>query len=325
MFISQITIKNKKKYKMNNIDIFKKYIKGFVSYYRGAPPYVFPKSIIKIVKCKMSNFQYKFYKLAIKNFDFSNSSYSSKILTPFFLKPRFASNISYPNNKYNKSGFLSLTSKNISNIKKYSIKFHLIISKINSSKGPIFIYSNFKSFGGLLPLIFILESHGYKNYFNFGVGKKRFVVWSGDVSHSLKCELIHVFNDFSNSNGNLIKIILGSPSIKEGVSLLRVQQVHIIEPYWNYSRIEQIIGRAIRYCSHKDLPDNKKIVRVYIYLSVHSNESCTIDQYIYNMALSKKKIISQFEFALKRSSIDCHLFKNANVYNSDKLKYSCFP
>ena len=55
------------------------------------------------------------------------------------------------------------------------------------------------------------------------------------------------------------------PAIKEGVSLLRVKYVHIIEPYWNLSRLEQVIGRAVRFCSHKDVEEDKRIVKVYIY------------------------------------------------------------
>ena len=53
--------------------------------------------------------------------------------------------------------------------------------------------------------------------------------------------------------------MLGSPSVREGVSFKRVRQVHILEPYWNMSRYEQVIGRAIRFCSHKDLPIEKQV------------------------------------------------------------------
>ena len=70
--------------------------------------------------------------------------------------------------------------------------------------------------------------------------------------------------------------MLGSPSIKEGVSLLRVQQVHMMEPYWNMSRMLQIMGRAVRFCSHKDVPKNKRIVKIYLYLASYPGEK-TID------------------------------------------------
>lgn len=83
------------------------------------------------------------------------------------------------------------------------------------------------------------------------------------------------------------------------------------------SRLEQIIGRAVRYCSHKDMPENKRVVKVYIYITTHPNEKETIDQHIKNMALNKDKLIEQFSTAMKEAAIDCQLFKNANVYKDD--------
>ena len=100
---------------------------------------------------------------------------------------------------------------------------------------------------------------------------------------------------------------MGTPSIKEGISLLRVQQVHIIEPYWNMSRILQIIGRAVRFCSHKDMPKHKRLVEIYLYLATYSNEK-TIDEYIWSLAKKKHKLISQFEHILKETAFDCQIF-----------------
>ena len=37
---------------------------------------------------------------------------------------------------------------------------------------------------------------------------------------------------------------------REGINLYGVRQVHILEPYWNYVRIDQVLGRAIRMRSH---------------------------------------------------------------------------
>jgi SNF2 family DNA or RNA helicase len=39
----------------------------------------------------------------------------------------------------------------------------------------------------------------------------------------------------------------------EGITLKKVRNVYIMEPYWNPSRIEQVIGRAIRIGSHAKL------------------------------------------------------------------------
>ena len=45
----------------------------------------------------------------------------------------------------------------------------------------------------------------------------------------------------------------------EGVSLSNIRQIHIMEPWYNVSRNEQIIGRGIHQCSHIKLPFEKEI------------------------------------------------------------------
>ena len=54
----------------------------------------------------------------------------------------------------------------------------------------------------------------------------------------------------------------------EGISLECVRQVHILEPYWNFVRINQVFGRAIRLESHEDLDPKDRNVEEYIYLSI---------------------------------------------------------
>ena len=58
-----------------------------------------------------------------------------------------------------------------------------------------------------------------------------------------------------------------SPAGSEGISLLNVRQVHIIEPYWNNVRIDQVFGRAIRRNSHIQLDDNDLSSFVFILYS----------------------------------------------------------
>ena len=53
----------------------------------------------------------------------------------------------------------------------------------------------------------------------------------------------------------------------EGISLKCVRQVHILEPYWNYVRLDQVLGRAIRMRSHQDLEKKEQNVEQYLYLS----------------------------------------------------------
>ena len=162
-----------------------------------------------------------------------------------------------------------------------------------------------------------LEYNGYKNYKINGEGDKRYAVWSGDEKSSMREEIKSIFNNKDNHDGSKIKIILGSPSIKEGVSLLRVDQVHLMEPYWNMSRMKQIIGRAIRFCSHKDVEQGRRQVNVFLYLSTRTGEKTT-DEYIWSMAKKKQKLIDEFEKSMKELAIDCNLFYNRNVYKGEK-------
>ena len=316
-------------YRPIHIKDFRSRVKNLISYYRGAPPQAYPRSEFKAVRCNMSEFQYKSYlnslsneghlrREAFKSVDILNMPQN------FFLGPRLISNIAFPNKSTGESGFSSFRGQalQMQNIGEYSIKFFKIIQKINKAEGPVFVYSNFKELGGIRCFVKFLESHGWKNYKNFGSGKKRFAVWSGDESNKVKDEIKYVFNQKSNEEGDELKIMLGSPSIKEGVSLLRVQQVHILEPYWNMSRMLQIMGRAVRFCSHKDVRKGKRLVKIYIYLATYPGEE-TIDQYIWSLAKKKNVLIEEFETALKESAFDCELFINRNSYKTDENKLIC--
>ena len=333
IFIKKTKRGNRMYYSAQNLNLFKERIKGYVSYYRGAPPYVFPETKIKYVKCEMSDFQYRSYlsvlksEKKIKKIPRIKSQLKAfkkgeilNLPNNFFIGTRMISNVAFPNKGIGEDGFSSFRGKHLEleNLINYSTKFYRILRKIKYSNGPIFIYSNFKEYGGLKSLTRVLEHHGYKNYLYHGDGPKRFALWSGDEKNEYREEIKAVFNHPNNTTGRKIKILAGSPSIKEGVTLLSCRQVHILEPYWNLSRLQQIIGRAVRYCSHKRLPEEKRNVNVYIYIAIHPNKKETVDLYIKNLAMRKNKLITEFEMALKESAFDCTIFKNANVYKGEK-------
>lgn len=330
------TLKSNGEYNIRtkNMDKFKSIIKGYISFFRGAPSYVFPEMKIKYVKCEMSDFQYSSYKAILRNESTSSLNRIKKRVNKklnvselpnnFFIGTRYVSNIVFPNKKVGDDGLESFTKLKILNgLEKYSTKFHNMINRINRATGKVFIYSSFKEFAGLKSFIKVLEAYGYKDYAQYGEGVKRFAIWSGDENMTYKEEIKTVFNMEKNLNGSKLKIILGSSSIKEGVSFKSVRQVHIIDPYWNLPRLEQVIGRASRFCSHKDLPKEKRTVKVYIYLSVCKNEKETIDQYIYKLSLRKNKLVNEFERAIKESAIDCDLNFNANKDKLNPNEYKC--
>jgi superfamily II DNA or RNA helicase len=327
------TKKEDYKVEMKNVDLFKQSIKGYISYFRGAPPYVFPEMNIKYVRCEMTPFQLSSYKAIIRNEENEDTAKLKKKLLKtlnvgalpnhFFIGTRYVSNIVFPNKKVGEDGLESFTKmKILGNLEKYSAKYHKIMTKINNASGKIFIYSGFKEYAGLKSFVRVLEAFGYSNYAETGEGTKRFAIWSGDENMNYKEEIKEVYNRKENLNGSKLKIILGSSSIKEGVSFKGVRQVHIIEPYWNIPRLEQVIGRASRFCSHKDLEKEKRNVKVYIYLAVapENEEITTVDEYIYELSRRKNKLVNEFELAVKEAAIDCDLNINANMDQDNKYK-----
>tara|TARA_B100001248_G_scaffold262094_1_gene256037 strand:- start:477 stop:2177 length:1701 start_codon:yes stop_codon:yes gene_type:complete len=308
-------------YDIKNKDFLSKLVKGYVSYFRGADPKTFPKKKVYIVECKMKELQYRSY-LTVN--DKEGSFRNADILDmpqSFFLGSRSISNIAFPNKRIGKDGIKSFKGKYLKGklLRECSEKFYKMIQLIRKSKGPVFVYSNFKEYAGLKAFQRVLEAYNFKNYKNHGTGKNRYALWSGDESLHYKEQLRVLFNNKKNMNADYIKVFLGSPSIKEGVSLLRVEQVHIMEPYWNISRVDQVIGRAIRYCSHKDVPKSRQKVNIFMYHSIHFKERITIDQYIYELAIKKQILINKFEKLLKESAIDCHLNKTMNSDKKNKL------
>jgi superfamily II DNA or RNA helicase len=299
------------KYDIKNVDLFKRSIKGYISYFKGAPKFTFPHTIIKYVRCEMSDFQYNSYR-RISEYE---ETYEEELTNDFYIGSRMISNIVFPNKTLDDKGFAMLTPKIIKkDLAKYSCKFAAIMEKIQKTSGKIFVYSNFREYGGLMSFIKVLEAFGYQSYMKAGAGKKRFCVFSGDENDKVKSEIRTVFNQNKNINGSQIKIFLGSPAVREGISLLNVRQAHIIDGSWNDSKMQQILGRISRYCSHKGLPEEKRKVKIYIYLAVEKNDKIeSVDEYMKNLAEDKNYLIKKFEKAVIESSIDCEINKMANT------------
>lgn len=299
---------------IKNTRLLKDLLKGMISFYPGAPSHAFPKKIFKVVKCEMSRFQYESYKTIMNKeakYDFKGIL---ELSNDFYIGARTMSNICFPNKKIGAKGFSSWTSQKtkIDKICRYSIKMYKVLNKVKNVKGPNIIYSNFRAYGGLHSMEVMLQSNGYKNILIHGPGKKRYGIWSGLEKMKDKEYVRDVYNQSNNADGSKLHILLISPAGKEGLSLFRTATMHIFEPYWNSSRIEQIIGRGIRFCSHKDLPLEKRQVKVYMYIATAPNKKDkTIDQHIYDMMLSKDKLVKQFYKVMESVSIDQKLFANS--------------
>ena len=160
--------------------------------------------------------------------------------------------------------------------KMYQIMHH--ISKyVRNDKptGKILFYSDFRADAGSEAFELVLKSNGYEKFNPMQPQSnkaKRYTFITGSESNEEKRISKIFFNDENNKDkinkyGEYIQIMIITSSGAEGISLGGVRQVHILEPYWNYARINQVFGRAIRIGSHRDLDKQNKNVEQYLYLS----------------------------------------------------------
>lgn len=116
--------------------------------------------------------------------------------------------------------------------------------------------------------------------------------------------IISIFNDAKNIEGNVIPVLVITSAGSEGISLKNTRYVHIMEPYWNQNRTEQVIGRARRHRSHIELPNQYQNVSVYQYITSIAGEE-TIDESILQIATKKKRIIDYIYNIFMDVSVDC--------------------
>jgi len=76
-----------------------------------------------------------------------------------------------------------------------------------------------------------------------------------------------------NLKGELCRVFCITSAGAEGLSLRNVRRVHIMEPYWNPVRTDQVKGRAVRICSHIDLELEERNVEVFTYCAVFDDNA----------------------------------------------------
>ena len=111
-----------------------------------------------------------------------------------------------------------------------------------------------------------------------------------------------------NPYGKKVKVILGSQITTEGLDLKCIRSIHIMDPWYHLNRLEQIIGRGIRYCSHSDLPVHLRNCLVYMYALTLTTPSIeTPDLHAYRISVNKAKSIGKIQRLMKESALDCNL------------------
>ena len=263
----------------------------------------------------------------------------------------------------------------------YSPKFLHILENIQDPEhqGLNLVYSQFRTAEGIGLFSLVLEKNGFarfrikKNHINVweidipevDEGKPTYALYTGTETSEEKEMVRHIYNGewdqipdsigavlkakyHNNNMGEVIKVFMITSSGSEGINLRNTRYVHIMEPYWHPVRLEQVIGRARRICSHKDLPKALQTVEVFVYLMIFSEEQLksdeaielkrkdlskaiprvpiTSDQYLFEISEIKANLTAQLTDAIKESAFDCYVYQNGKCVNfgdptNDKFTY----
>ena len=266
----------------------------------------------------------------------------------------------------------------------YSPKYLNILENIQDPDkiGLHLVYSQFRTLEGIGIFKLVLEENGFTQFklkkdaagvWQIDIaaedrGKPTFALYTGTETKEEKELVRKVYNGLwnelppslsselkeiahNNNTGEIIKVFMITASGSEGINLRNTRYVHIMEPYWHPVRSEQVIGRARRICSHKDLPEALQTVEVYVYLMTFTRGQLlsdasielkvkdlskreynttpeaekpklvkipfTSDEALFEISTIKEEVSNQLIKSVKDSSIDCAIY--SKVGNKEQL------
>ena len=275
---------------------------------------------LKHAKSKNNNMNKKDMEDLLKDMDDTEKKVDTK---------KFKKKLETALNDLSKGNYLANTKDGLD---MYSPKMKVMFENINKAKGLIFCYSNFRSVEGVEIFTRILDKNGYRKFssknskVNSKYHFKQYAIYSGAEDYSERKKIVETFNNPLNNYGKNLKIMLATSAGAEGLDLHNIRQIHIMEPYWNEVKIEQVIGRGVRRDSHVDLPKSERNVEIFRYLSIFTKEQAvkavdkvSTDEHILELAIKKKQLTDELLRLIKESSVDCWL-------NKEEIKgnYQCF-
>jgi hypothetical protein len=250
----------------------------------------------------------------------------------------------------------------------YSPKFLAMLENIEDAthQGLHLIYSQFRSMEGIGIFCLVLEANGFAKFkikrtsaggwemdmSEEDMGKPCYALYTGTEDAEEREILRNIYNgtwDYipnniamqlreksSNNNlGEIVKVLMITAAGSEGINLRNTRYVHIMEPYWHPVRVEQVIGRARRICSHQGLPRELQTVEVFVYIMIFTKEQLdsefatelklhdlsknspyipqSSDQKLLEISNIKEELTGQLLKAIKETSIDCATHSRSNT------------
>lgn len=269
-----------------------------------------------------------------------------------------------------------------SSLKTYSPKMLRMLKDIKEQVGKPgafrnqFVYSQYRSLEGLGIFAAILEANGFQRYRvvkqpgggwledpEMKPGVPAFAMFLGGdeeeremyrqiFNQSYSDTFPQTLKDQVEASERKLCVFMASAAGAEGITLANVRNVMIMEPYWNPARIDQVIGRAIRICSHAKLSKEERNVLVKLYMTVFSSEQSTTaegpnivsirrndmvlkryegetpietfmtaDEFLYEVAYEKSRIIKSISHLLKQAAIDCEIHRK--LHSKEKPVIQC--
>lgn len=154
----------------------------------------------------------------------------------------------------------------------------------------------------------------YSNYLQAGLNpyKQRldnaeipYGEFTGEMDKATRDDLVKQYN------ANKIRALLLSSAGGEGLDLKGTRLMQILDPHWNDEKLRQVEGRAIRYKSHADLPEEERKVLIQRYLATRPRMGLaeklrlrepggSVDEYLAQRSAEKNKLIDQFRELLPK-------------------------
>jgi superfamily II DNA or RNA helicase len=188
-----------------------------------------------------------------------------------------------------KNAFLTATRQlsNTINNDHNSPKIKEVVEHIVKGDKPVVVYSNFLA-NGIYPVSVALNKYNIS-----------FKIIKGSTTEEKMNTIINEYNE------RKFDVLLISSAASESITLLNTRQIHILEPHFNEAKINQVIGRAIRYKSHDKLPLNQRKILVYHWCSVFPDiiKYKTADEYLIWLGRKKQNLIDKFIDIVKTVSI----------------------
>lgn len=142
-----------------------------------------------------------------------------------------------------------------------------------------------------------------------GIGYEKI---TGEISKKKRADIVERYN---NPNSGLMVLSITKAG-GEGLDLIGVRDIILMEKGWTNSGMEQVIGRGIRFRSHKHLPEDQQNVTIHHLVMVKPTDLLNSD---YQKALIGK-LHSVIEYDLRAD--DTQAVKIPKEYSADVILFN---